>query len=406
MSRSTQSNPKERDFSLVNIGQLVTNNSSLGTGELGVIENAAITVVAGKVTWVGASSAVDSSLPKVDAQGRSVLPGFVDSHSHIIFGGDRSQEFAARMAGVPYSAGGIKVTMAATRASSSEDLKANAQSLITEMYEAGTTTVEIKSGYGLDVETEKRSVQVAAQLTDEVTYLGAHVVAPEFANDPDAYVDLVTGEMLNACAEYSKWIDVFCDRGAFTGQQTKKILEAGISKGLLPRVHLNQLEQGDHIQMAVDLDCASADHLTYLTDQDIQTLARSQTVAGLVPACDFSTRAPHYPRGRDLLDAGVSVSLSPDCNPGSSYTTNMPFSIALAVREMHLTVDETIYAATMGGAKALRRNDVGHLSVGANADLVLLTAKNYIHLAYRPGVPLVQKVWKNGTLMFTKGDQG
>jgi imidazolonepropionase len=406
MSRSTQSNPKERDFSLVNIGQLVTNNSSLGTGELGVIENAAITVVAGKVTWVGASSAVDSSLPKVDAQGRSVLPGFVDSHSHIIFGGDRSQEFAARMAGVPYSAGGIKVTMAATRASSSEDLKANAQSLITEMYEAGTTTVEIKSGYGLDVETEKRSVQVAAQLTDEVTYLGAHVVAPEFANDPDAYVDLVTGEMLNACAEYSKWIDVFCDRGAFTGQQTKKILEAGISKGLLPRVHLNQLEQGDHIQMAVDLDCASADHLTYLTDQDIQTLARSQTVAGLVPACDFSTRAPHYPRGRDLLDAGVSVSLSPDCNPGSSYTTNMPFSIALAVREMHLTVDETIYAETMGGAKALRRNDVGHLSVGANADLVLLTAKNYIHLAYRPGVPLVQKVWKNGTLMFTKGDQG
>jgi imidazolonepropionase len=406
MSRSPQGNPKERDFSLVNIGQLVTNNSSLGTGELGVIENAAITVVAGKVNWVGASSAVDSSLPKVDAQGRSVLPGFVDSHSHIIFGGDRSQEFAARMAGVPYSAGGIKVTMAATRASSSEDLKANAQSLITEMYEAGTTTVEIKSGYGLDVETEKRSVQVAAQLTDEVTYLGAHVVAPEFANDPDAYVDLVTGEMLNACAEYSKWIDVFCDRGAFTGQQTKKILEAGISKGLLPRVHLNQLEQGDHIQMAVDLDCASADHLTYLTDQDIQTLARSQTVAGLVPACDFSTRAPHYPRGRDLLDAGVSVSLSPDCNPGSSYTTNMPFSIALAVREMHLTVDEAIYAATMGGAKALRRNDVGHLSVGANADLVLLTAKNYIHLAYRPGVPLVQKVWKNGTLMFTKGDQG
>lgn len=406
MSKSPQSNPKERDFSLVNIGQLVTNNSSLGTGELGLIENAAITVVAGKVTWVGASSDVDSSLPKVDAQGRSVLPGFVDSHSHIIFGGDRSQEFAARMAGVPYSAGGIKVTMAATRAASSEDLKANAQSLITEMYEAGTTTVEIKSGYGLDVETEKRSVQVAAQLTDEVTYLGAHVVAPEFANDPDAYVDLVAGEMLNACAEYSKWIDVFCDRGAFTGPQTKKILEAGISKGLLPRVHLNQLDQGDHIQMAVDLDCASADHLTYLTDQDIQTLARSQTVAGLVPACDFSTRAPHYPRGRDLLDAGVSVSLSPDCNPGSSYTTNMPFSIALAVREMHLTVDEAIYAATMGGAKALRRNDVGHLSVGANADLVLLTATNYIHLAYRPGVPLVQKVWKNGTLMFTKGDQG
>lgn len=392
------------NFSLTNIGQLVTNNPAVGDSELGLLENAAITVVDGKVAWVGQTSQVDKSLPQVDAHGHSVIPGFVDSHSHIIFGGDRSEEFAARMAGVPYSAGGIKVTMAATRAASNAQLKANAQSLINEMYAAGTTSVEIKSGYGLDVETEKRSVQVASELTDEVTFLGAHVVAPEFADDPDGYVELVAGQMLDVCAPHSKWIDVFCDKGAFTGAQTKKILEAGIQKGLKPRVHLNQLEQGDYIKMAIDLDCASADHLTYLTDEDISLLTKSNTVAGLVPACDFSTRSPQYPRGRDLIDAGAVVALSPDCNPGSSYTTNMPFSIALAVREMHMTVAEALYAATIGGAKALRRSDVGHLGVGANADLVLLTAPSYIHLAYRPGVPLIHTTWKNGNVMFTKGE--
>lgn len=404
MSNSTKSNSVKGDFSLINIGQLVTNDSSIGSGELGLLENAAITVVAGKVAWVGESAQADQSLPKVDAHGRSVIPGFVDSHSHIIFGGDRSEEFAARMAGTPYSAGGIKVTMAATRQATNAQLKANAQALINEMYESGTTSVEIKSGYGLDVESERRSIEVAAELTDDVTFLGAHVVAPEFANDPDGYVALVAGEMLDTCAPLAKWIDVFCDQGAFTGEQTRRILVAGISKGLLPRVHLNQLAQGDQINLAIELDCASADHLTYLTDDDINALAKSNTVAGLVPACDFSTRSPHYPRGRDLLDAGATVALSPDCNPGSSYTTNMPFSIALAVREMHMTVAESLYAATMGGAKALRRNDVGHLSVGANADLVLLNAPSYIHLAYRPGVPLIQTTWKNGQVMFTKGE--
>jgi imidazolonepropionase len=308
------------------------------------------------------------------------------------------------MAGIPYSAGGIKVTMQATRGATNEQLEQNADSLIKEMFEAGTTSIEIKSGYGLDVETEKRSVEVAAKLTQDVTFLGAHVVAPEFSDQPDAYVDLVVGEMLQACAPYSKWIDVFCDQGAFTVDQTKRILQAGIDAGLKPRVHLNQLAQGDGIAMAIELDCASADHLTYLTDEDISALAKSNTVAGLVPACDFSTRSPQYPRGRDLLDAGAVVALSPDCNPGSSYTTNMPFSIALAVREMHMTIDESVYAATMGGAKALRRNDVGHLGVGANADFVLLAANTYLHLAYRPGVPLIHTTWQNGKVVFTKGD--
>ena len=391
------------DFSLINIGQLVTNNSQLGEGQLGIIDNAAISIVDGKVAWVGQSSGVDKSLQSIDAKNQSVIPGFVDSHSHIIFAGDRSNEFAARMAGIPYSAGGIKVTTAATRKASEHDLKANAQRLITEMQESGTTTIEIKSGYGLDVETEKRSVKVASELTDEVTFLGAHVVAAEFADNPDAYVDLVAGQMLDACLPYSKWIDVFCDKGAFTTNQTKKILEAGMVKGLKPRVHLNQLEQGDAVGMAIDLDCASADHLTYLTDDDINAFAKSNTVAGLVPACEFSTRSIFYPRARDLLDAGSTVSLSPDCNPGSSYSSNMPFCIALAVREMHMTVDESLYAATMGGAKALRRNDIGHLSIGANADLVLLNAPTYVHFAYRPGVPLIKTTWKDGNVVFTKG---
>lgn len=404
MTKTVGTDLPSGDFSLVNIGQLVTNNSALGEGQLGVINDAAVTVVDGKVAWVGSSSKVDASLPKVDALGRSVLPGFVDSHSHIIFAGDRSTEFAARMAGVPYSAGGIKVTTQATRLASDEQLLSNARNLIQEMFESGTTTLEIKSGYGLDVETEERSVRVAAQLVDDVTFLGAHVVGPEFAEDSDGYVDLVVGDMLDACTPHSKWIDVFCDRGAFTPAQTKRILDAGIAKGLLPRVHLNQLEQGDAIQLAIDLDCASADHLTYLTDDDINALATSNTVAGLVPACDFSTRSPQYPRGRDLLDAGAVVALSPDCNPGSSFSSNMPFCIALAVREMHMTVDESIYAATMGGAIALRRTDVGHLSVGANADITLLSAPSYIHLAYRPGVPLISTTWKNGQVKFTKGD--
>ena len=391
-------------FTLTNISQLVTNNSAIGDGDLGVITNAALTVTDGIVSWVGQASDADSSVAKTDVGGRALIPGFVDSHSHLMFAGDRSQEFAARMAGVPYSAGGIKITTDATRSASDDQLRNGARGLIKEMHESGTTTIEIKSGYGLDVVTEERSVRIASEFTDEVTFLGAHVVAPEFSSHADAYVDLVVGEMLNACAQHASWIDVFCDRGAFTTAQSRRILEAGIAKKLKPRIHLNQLEQGDGIAMAIELDCASADHLTYLTDEDITALAASNTVAGLVPGADFSTRAPHYPRGRDLLDAGAVVALSPDCNPGSSFTTNMPLMIALAVREMNLRVDEALFAATMGGAISLRRDDVGHLSIGAKADFALLNAPSYIHLAYRPGVPLVSTTWKDGNVIFTKGD--
>jgi imidazolonepropionase len=295
------------------------------------------------------------------------------------------------MEGRPYTAGGIKTTVQATRGATDEQLKANLDRLVDEALRSGTTTVETKSGYGLTVHDERRSLQVADG--HERTFLGAHVVPPE-AN-PDAYVELVKGEMLDACAPHARWIDVFCEQGAFDGDQTRAILQAGIEKGLTPRVHANQLGHGPGVQLAVELHAASADHVTHVTDDDVDALANSGTVATLLPGAEFSTRA-RYPDARRLIDAGVTVALAADCNPGSSYTTNIPFCIAIAVREMGMTTDEAVWAATKGGALALRREDVGQLAPGARADAILLDAPSHIHLAYRPGVPLVAAVFRGG----------
>lgn len=389
------------NLTITNIGELVTNDPTVNDGPLGIINNAAIVVSDGVITWVGSASEVKSHAisDPVDLKGAAVFPGFVDSHTHLVFDGERSAEFAARMSGETYAAGGIKTTVAATRTASDEKLRNNIRHLQHEMTACGITSNEIKSGYGLDVATEERSVRIAKEFTEDVTFLGAHVVAPEFSDDPEGYVDLVVGEMLVACAPHAKWIDVFCDRGAFTVAQTRRILEAGIAAGLQPRIHAHQLENTHAIEMAIELDCASVDHVTHLTDEDIAVLAHSQTVATLVPGAEFSTRSS-YPRGRDLIDAGASIALSTDCNPGSSYTTNMPLMIALAVREMKLTPAEALHAATFGGAKALRRTDVGAITVGAKADIVALDAPSYIHLAYRPGVPLVNHVWRAGKTVF------
>jgi imidazolonepropionase len=378
-----------------NIGTLVTNDPEAGT-----IEGAALVFGDGIVQWAGPKGTVPEGVEgeRFDAAGRAVIPGFVDSHGHLVFAGDRAEEFAARMAGRAYSAGGIKTTVAATRAASDDQLGSNLDRLVDEALRSGTTTVETKSGYGLTVPDERRSLQVAAPRTPETTYLGAHVVAPEYAGRPDAYVDLVKGEMLEACAPHARWIDVFCEKGAFDGDQSRAILEAGIAKGLTPRVHANQLGHGPGVQIAVELHAASADHVTHVTGDDIDALANSDTVATLLPGAEFSTRAA-YPDARRLLDAGVTVALAADCNPGSSYTTNIPFCIAIAVREMGMTPDEAIWAATAGGASALRRSDVGVLVPGARADAVLLEAPSHIHLAYRPGVPLVSAVWRAGVCM-------
>ncbi|MCX0244214.1 imidazolonepropionase [Streptomyces drozdowiczii] len=381
---------------ITHISALVTNDPSLGDeSPLGLIQDAAVVIEGDRVVWTGASSKAPATDNAVDAGGRAVIPGFVDSHSHLVFAGDRTQEFNARMSGRPYSAGGIRTTVAATRAATDEQLSANVARYLAEALRQGTTTFETKSGYGLTVEDEARALRVAARHTDEVTFLGAHIVSPDYADDPAGYVDLVTGPMLDACAPYARWIDVFCERGAFDGDQARAILTAGRARGLHPRVHANQLGHGPGVQLAVELDAASADHCTHLTDADVDALAQSETVATLLPGAEFSTRAP-WPDARRLLDAGATVALSTDCNPGSSFTSSLPFCVALAVRDMGMTPDEALWAATAGGAAALRRKDVGRLAPGARADLVVLDAPSHVHLAYRPGVPLVHEVWRAG----------
>jgi imidazolonepropionase len=299
------------------------------------------------------------------------------------------------MAGQPYQAGGIRSTVAATRDATDDQLRANLRKLAAEMLAQGITTFECKSGYGLTVPDEARSVAIAAEVTPEVTYLGAHVVPPEFEADPAGYVDLVCGAMLDACAPRARWVDVFCERGAFDRDQAAAVLAAGTAAGLQPRVHANQLGPGPGVQLAVQAGAASADHCTHLDDADVDALASTGTVATLLPGVEFSTRQP-YPDARRLLDAGATVALATDCNPGSCFTSSMAWCIALAVREMHMTTQEAVWAATAGGARALRRTDVGHLGVGARADLVMLEAPSHSYLAYRPGVPLVAGFWLNG----------
>ncbi|WP_243073751.1 imidazolonepropionase [Microbacterium sp. SS28] len=384
---------------ITNIGELTTN---VGTPSdpCGTMTDAAVLIESGRIAWVGAAAdaaaiPAEGASRVVDAGARAVIPGFVDSHTHLVFGGDRADEFEARMSGTPYAAGGIRRTVAATRAASDDELRARLARFVDELHGQGTTTFEVKTGYGLTVADEERLARLAAEVTREVTFLGAHVVPAEFADDRDAYVDLVCGEMLDACAPHSRWIDVFCERGAFTPDEARRVLAAGAARGLLPRVHGNQLGPGEGVRLAVAAGAASVDHCTYLDDDDVAALAESDTVATLLPGVEFSTRQP-YPDARRLLDAGATVAIASDCNPGSSFTSSMPLMIALAVREMGMTPAEAVYSATAGGAKALRREDVGVIAPGKRADLVLLDAPTRVHLAYRPGVPLVAGVWKDG----------
>ena len=368
------------------IGLLVTNDPALGEGALGVVRDAALVIEGREVVAVERAGADGDE--RMDAAGRCVIPGFVDSHTHLVFAGDRSEEFAARMSGRPYEAGGIRVTTEATRRASDEELRDLTKRRRAEGLRAGITHAEIKSGYGLDTESERRLCEVASEFTDDVTFLGAHLVPLEYEGRPNDYVDLVRGEMLAASAPYARWIDVFCERGAFDPEQSRVVLEAGREAGLGLRVHGNQLGPGPGVQLAVELGAASVDHCTYLGDADIEALAGSETVATFLPATDFSTRQP-YPDARRAIDAGVSVAIATNTNPGSSNTTSMSFCIALAVRDLRMTVEEAIVAATLGGARALRRDDVGHLAPGARADAIILDATTYADLVYRPGVPLV-----------------
>ena len=381
---------------ITRIGELVTNApGEAGASTFALISDAALVIEGDRVAWTGPSARAPAADAVVDAAGRAVLPGFVDSHAHLVFAGERSAEFAARMAGRPYQAGGIRSTVAATRAATDAELRAGLRRLAREMLRQGTTTFECKSGYGLTVAAEARSVALAAEVTAEVTFLGAHVVPAEFGGDTARYVDLVCGPMLDACAPHSRWVDVFCERGAFGADEARAVLTAGRARGLQPRIHAGQLGPGPGVQLAVELGAASADHCTFLSPADVDALASSDTVATLLPGAEFGTRQP-YPDARRLLDAGVVVAVATDCNPGSSYTSSMPFCVALAVRDMRMTTGEAVWAATAGGARALRRTDIGYLAPGARADLIMLDAPSHAYLAYRPGVPLVRAVWQSG----------
>ena len=387
-----------RSTLITGIGELVTCDSSMGDGSpLGVLHDAALVADAdGRIAWVGsAADAPGGTDDRVDVAGAAVIPGFVDSHTHLVFAGERSAEFAARMAGEPYTGGGIATTVAATRAASDDELRERAFVRLAEMHAFGTTTIETKSGYGLEVETEMRLMRIGRALTRDNTFLGAHVVPPEYANDRAAYVDLVRGPMLDACRKYMRWIDVFCDRGAFTAEETRAVLRAGAEAGVLLRMHGNQLEHGPGAQIAAEFAVSSLDHCTHLTADDIAGLRDAGVVATLLPAAEFSTRSP-YADARALLDAGVTVALATDCNPGSAYVTSMPFVIALAVREMRMTPAEALFAATRGSALSLERDDVGRLSPGASADFAVLDAPSHLHIAYRPGSQLVSQTWIGG----------
>jgi imidazolonepropionase len=373
---------------LTGIAELVTNDPTHDGSALGVVKDAAIVVEHDRIVWVGPAADVPAADHQRDLGGRAVVPGFVDSHTHLVFAGDRGSEFAARMAGAPYDGGGIASTVTATRAASDDELRGMLARRLTELRAQGTTTVEIKSGYGLDVDSEVRLLRLAAEVTDETTYLGAHAVPPGV--DRADYVGLVMGDMLDACAPYARWIDVFCEPAsphAFDADEARSVLLAGRAAGLRLRVHGNQLSAGPGVRLAVELGAASVDHCTHLTDGDVAALADGHTVATLLPGAEFSTRTP-YPDARRLLDAGVTVALATDCNPGTSYTSSMPFVIALAVREMRMTPAEALWAATAGGARSLDRDDVGCIAVGLRNDLAVLDAPSHTHLAYRPGVPL------------------
>jgi imidazolonepropionase len=386
-----------------NIGLLVTGDPEFGDEPLGVVRDAAVVMEDDRVVAIaGAGADADR---RIDAGGRCVIPGFVDSHTHLVFAGDRAEEFAARMAGAPYAAGGIRSTVAQTKSAPGEELRRLMAVRRRDALRAGITHVEIKSGYALDVEGERRLCELSGEITDDVTFLGAHVLPSEYEDQPDDYVSLVCGEMLDACAPHARWIDVFCERGAFDADQSRAVLEAGRRAGLGLRIHANQLGLGPGVRVAVEAGAASADHCTHLSRPDIEALAGSDTVATLLPATDFSTRQP-YANARRLIDAGATVALATNCNPGSSYTTSMSFCIALAVREMRMTAEEALMAATVGGATALRRPELGRLRPGSRADAVVLSAPSYLHIIYRAGMPLVAATVARGQLEWVHPELG
>jgi imidazolonepropionase len=387
---------------LLNNAKQIVTNSTGKPYEIDVVEDASLLFEDGVIKWIGNAAQAPKADKTIDCTNKVVIPGFVDCHTHLIFGGDRSAEFAARMAGESYSAGGINFTVEKTRTASDAELRDNAVGLIAEMYSSGTTHFEIKSGYGLTLEDEIRSLKIAREFTEDVTLMAAHVVPKEFESNRQGYIDLIINEMLPAAKGIAKFVDVFCETGAFTVDESREILAAARELGFERKIHANQLGQSDSLKLALEVNAISADHVTHFTDEDVKDLADSEIVATLLPATEFSTNSP-YPDAKRLINAGLKVAIATNCNPGSSFTTSMPFCIAVAVREMNFSIEEALWSATKGGALALGDNSRGSLQVGGRADFAILDAPSYVHLAYRPGVNLVNATYKNGEVVFSKG---
>jgi imidazolonepropionase len=394
---------------LTGIGELATNHP--GPAE-GVIREAALVIQDDTVAWTGPGGDLPAEWAgalSLDLEGRAVMPGFVDSHTHLVFAGDRSDEFARRMASESYAdiaaaGGGILATVAATRAADREALVQGARRRMERMLATGTTTLEVKSGYGLDTATELLMLEVAAEAAAGLpislrrTFLGAHTVPPDYRTDRAGYVDLVIDEMLPACAPHADYCDVFVEEGAFDLEEARRILVAGQALGLGARVHAEQLGHSGGAALAAELSAVSADHLDHVTAEDAAGMAEAGTVAGLVPGASFQLRHPQAP-GPMLWEAGVTVALATDCNPGTSYIESMPFVVALAVTQMGLTVEQAAWAATRGGALSLGMDDRGRLAPGDRADLIILNAPSVAHLAYRPATALVAMVVVAGEIV-------
>ena len=396
------------DFVLRGAGRLVTCAPGLGEGVLGVIENGALAASEGFVRWVGPESDLEGldvadAVIEVDAGGRAVMPGLVDCHTHLVFAGDRSKEFAARLAGRPYEAGGVRTTVEATRAASDDELARLAADRLKRFLSFGVTTIEAKSGYGLTPEHERRLLEIAARAAAPVevvrTFMGAHVLPPEYADDPDGYVDLLCKGMIPSLGNLAEFADVWCDVGAFNVEQCRKILRAARAEGLSLKVHAEQLSHSGGAAVAAEFGAISADHLEHATEDDADALARSKTIGVLLPGASMMTGSRFAP-ARMLIDRGVRVALSTDFNPGTSYTENLVLMLALAGTELDMTAEEAILAVTRHAATAIARGGkIGSLEPGASCDLLVLSGDSELDLVYHYGVAPMSRVVKRGTVV-------
>jgi imidazolonepropionase len=404
---------------LTNISQLVTINAE-GTfsktktkmSDLSIIENAAM-LFSDSIEWIGAnteaSQFLSDEITLVDCRSKCVLPGFVDSHTHIVFAGNRANEFAKRLAGVSYQqiaseGGGILSTVRAVRDASVEDIFLNAKAIALSAMSNGTTTIEVKSGYGLSVEDELKLLRAINLLREEVplrihsTFLGAHDFPPEYRDDHDAYVQLIINEMIPQVVEegLAEFCDVFTDTGYYTVKQSRQILEAAQNSGLKLKVHADELSSFCAAELAASMNAISADHLLFISDQGIGDMIASSTVAALLPGTAYTLRLPYAP-ARKLIDQGAVVALATDCNPGSCYNENMQSIISLACMNMQMSIEEAMTASTLHGASALGSADsVGSLEIGKKADFIILDSAHYADMVYHFGVNHIEQVWIDG----------